>query len=144
MITPVLLCGGAGTRLWPLSRVDRPKQLLPLATDRSMLAETIARFDPAREDGFAPPMIVTGARYEAAARAECGGTDGVRYVIEPMARNTAPCIALAAHAIAERGEPDSVQVVLPADHLIRPVEAFRESLRAATAEAAAGDVLILF
>jgi len=137
----VIMAGGSGTRFWPASRAGRPKQFLPIGTGRTMIEETFDRLE-----GLIPPeriLVVCGQHQVELVRAALARLPVENVLAEPEGRNTAPCIALAAHTIAER-DPDSVQVVLPADHLIRPVEAFRESLLAATEEAAAGDVLILF
>jgi len=123
LIRPVILCGGAGTRLWPLSRAARPKQMLALAGARSMLAETAARVaDPAL---FAPPLVVGAADQAEAIAAELG--EAATLILEPAPRNTAPAIALAALNAA----PDEVLLVLPSDHVI----ADAAGLRAAVARA---------
>ena len=121
-VVPVILSGGAGTRLWPLSRRARPKQMLDLTGGGSMLALTVARVaDPAL---YAPPTVVAG---EDQADAIAREVPGARLILEPCARNTAPAIALAAHAAAA----DDLLLVLPSDHLVRDVAGFAEAVRRA-------------
>ena len=108
-IVPVILSGGAGTRLWPLSRRARPKQLLDLAGQGPMLAQTAARV--ADESLFAPPLVVAGRDQAAGIAAVLPKAE---LILEPSARNTAPAIALAALAV----DADDVILVLPSDHLV--------------------------
>jgi len=119
-VTPVILSGGAGTRLWPLSRRASPKQMLDLTGGGSMLALTAERVADA--ELFAAPMVVAGAE-----QAEAIGEEvpGARLITEPAARNTAPAIALA--ALAANG--DDVLLVLPSDHLIADVRGFQDAVR---------------
>lgn len=120
LIRPVILCGGAGTRLWPLSRAARPKQMLALAGERSMLAQTAARVaDPAR---FAPPLVVGAADQAEAIAAELD--EAATLILEPAARNTAPAIALA----ALNASPDEVLLVLPSDHVVADAARFRAAV----------------
>jgi mannose-1-phosphate guanylyltransferase len=138
-ITPVILSGGSGTRLWPLSVPDRPKQLLALAGEQTMLQATAARVaDRAR---FAAPVIVGSERHAAqieeqiaAAGLSCG-----TLILEPAARNTAPAIALAALA----ADPGDLLLVMPSDHLIRRPEPFLDAVFAAS-QWAAEDWLFTF
>ncbi len=116
MITPVILSGGAGTRLWPLSTPDRPKQFLPLAGPETMFAATLARV--ANEARFTAPIIVGAARHEALLVAEA--PEGATIILEPCARNTAPAIALAALA----ADAQALLLVMPSDHVIANVQAF--------------------
>lgn len=133
----VIMAGGSGTRFWPESRVHRPKQLLPITGGASMLAETVARLDP-----LVPPervWIVTNARQVEGVRAACPEVPAEQVLVEPCARNTAPCVGLAAEAL-HAVDPEATMAVLPADHVIRPAEEFQRSLRAgmeACAEAGA-------
>ena len=120
-VMPVILSGGAGTRLWPLSRRGRPKQMLDLTGGGTMLALTAARVADAGL--FAPPVIVAGAGQAEAIEAELRGIGAL--ILEPVARNTAPAIALAALACA----PESLLLVLPSDHLVRDAEGFRDGVR---------------
>lgn len=123
LVVPVILSGGSGSRLWPLSRAARPKQMLDLIGGGSMLALTAARVS---EPGlFAAPIVVAGAdQAEAIERALPGlGT----LILEPAAKNTAPAIALAALA----AEPEDVLLVLPSDHAVADVSGFRDAVRRA-------------
>jgi len=122
-VTPVILSGGAGTRLWPLSRARRPKQMLDLTGGGSMLALTAKRV--AEDDLFAPPIVVAGADQADAISAALPGLGAL--ILEPAARNTAPAIALAAHAVP----PDALLLVLPSDHLIRDAAGFADAVRRA-------------
>lgn len=127
-IIPVILCGGSGSRLWPMSRENFPKQLLPLASSRSLLQDTLARFaDPGE---FARPMIVTNEalRFSVADEASRVRADGVTIVLEPVARNTAPALAAAALLAAEQ-DPDAVLLAVPSDHLVADVPAFLDAVR---------------
>ncbi len=137
----VIMAGGSGTRFWPASRRGRPKQFLPIASGRSMIAETHARLA-----GLVPDeriLVVTAESQVALVRDALPGLAPENVLAEPHARNTAPCVAFAAHEIARRS-PDSIQIVLPADHLVRPREAFVRTLTAAADEAAAADALVIF
>ena len=133
MLTPVILSGGSGTRLWPLSRELFPKQLLKLVGSRTMLQETVVRLDGL---GAAPPIVVCNDahRFLVAEQLRQIQVKARAIVLEPAGRNTAPAIALAALAAA----PDSVLLVLPADHVIRNPEAFRNAVQTALPAARAG------
>jgi mannose-1-phosphate guanylyltransferase len=123
----VIMAGGSGTRFWPESRVHRPKQLLPITGGASMLAETVARLDP-----LVPAervWIVTNARQVEGVIAACPGVPREQILVEPCARNTAPCVGLAAEAL-HAVDPDATMAVLPADHVIRPAKEFQRSLQA--------------
>ena len=141
-ITPVILSGGSGTRLWPLSRTLYPKQLLALAGERSMLQETAARVsDGAR---FAPPLVVCNDahRFIVAEQLHAVGTAPGPILLEPQGRNTAPAIAAAA-IVARETDPDAVILVLPSDHVIENTDAFLDAV-ATAAEAAAMGALVTF
>lgn len=124
-IRPVILSGGAGTRLWPLSRLGRPKQLVSLTGGETMLQLTARRVDdPVR---FAPPLVVASADHAEAIEAQLReiGLPLARLILEPEARNTAPAIALA--ALEAR---DEIILVLPSDHRVDDVAAFRAAVEA--------------
>jgi len=128
----VIMAGGAGTRFWPASRRARPKQYLAVAGGESLIEETAARLE-----GLVPRenVLVVTAGAQAPLVRECLPSLPARNVlVEPAGRNTAACVALAAFEIARR-DPEAVQCVLPADHVIRPARRFRRSLAAAVAEA---------
>ena len=105
-IHPVILCGGSGTRLWPRSRVAKPKPFLPLLGETTLFEATLARTAP--EHGFAAPLVVTGAAHVAHVEAQLGPAEAT-IVVEPAARNTAAAIALA----ALRLDPDAQDGPMP-------------------------------
>jgi mannose-1-phosphate guanylyltransferase len=131
----VILAGGGGTRLWPLSRPDQPKPFLRLLGDRTLLRATFERIVPALV-GPGDVVVVTDRRYAALVREELPELEPAQVLGEPAGRNTAPAIAYAAAAV-ERAD-DDVMLVLPADHLVVDEAGFRALLRQAGAVAAAG------
>ena len=135
-VIPVVLSGGSGTRLWPLSREKYPKQLLPLVGQRSMLQETVARLDGVV--GLGEPMVVCNEehRFVVAEQLRLLGKRG-KIVLEPCGRNTAPALTLAA-LLARRSGADPVLVVMPADHVILDGEVFRHAVGKAVALAERG------
>lgn len=126
-IHPVILCGGSGTRLWPVSRKAVPKPFLPLVSDETLFEQALRRV--AGDDRFAPPMVVAGADHADLIMTQLGNSPGARLVIEPAAKNTAPAIALAAALLPE----DAVMLVCPSDHHIADSAAFRAAAIAAAA-----------
>ena len=138
-IVPVVLAGGAGTRLWPVSRDALPKQFLPLVGDRSTYQDTLLRV--AEGDLFAPPIVITGAdfRFFARRQAEDIGIDAT-VVIEPMRRDSGPAVAAAA-ALAKSRDPDAVVLALAADHVILDIEEFRATCLAGLKAAEAGHIV---
>lgn len=137
MIYPVILSGGAGTRLWPLSRTLYPKQLLPLTADDSLLQETVTRVsDPAR---FAPPVLICNEdhRFIIAEQLRDAGSETTALMLEPMGRNTAPAVACAALLLAQT-DPKAMMLVLPSDHLIEKTDAFLAAVATGTVAAENG------
>jgi len=136
-IRPVILAGGGGTRLWPLSTQARPKQFHKLASWRTMLQETALRF--ATTDGFKPPLVVTGARLMAQTRAQLVKVEVTPelVIVEPVGRNTAPAIAAVAHYLAQE-DSDDLMLVLPADHHVTDAGALRKAVAIGTKAARAG------
>ncbi len=141
MLHAVVMAGGSGTRFWPESRRNRPKQLLPITGGRAMLAETIARLDPLVP--IARTWVVTNAQQVQGVRRVCPRLPAENILVEPVGRNTAPCVGLSAAVIAQQ-DPDAVIAVLPADHAIRPVEDFQRALRAAAAAADRPGIFVTF
>jgi mannose-1-phosphate guanylyltransferase/mannose-6-phosphate isomerase len=125
-IIPVVLSGGSGTRLWPLSREKYPKQLLPLVGEQSMLQATVARMDGI--PGLAEPLLVCNEehRFVVAEQLRLLGKQG-KVILEPFGRNTAPALTLAA-LWAQQQSDDPVLVVMPADHVILDEVVFREAV----------------
>ena len=132
-ITPVILSGGSGTRLWPMSRAARPKQFLKLTGAETMLQLTARRTATA---GFNPPILVANAAHAAEIEAQLDEAliEGATLLLEPAARNTAPAIALAALLAG----PDALLLVMPSDHVIADADAFRTAIGAATPVCADG------
>jgi mannose-1-phosphate guanylyltransferase/mannose-6-phosphate isomerase len=128
-ITPVIMAGGSGTRLWPLSRKGRPKQFQPLVTERSMLSETVQRV---RTDAFGPPVVIGSAHH--LPLIEEALPPGGQVVLEPVGRNTAPA-AIVAALLATKTHPEALVLLLPADHHIEDPSGFRAAV-ARGAEAA--------
>ncbi len=140
-VVPVILSGGSGSRLWPLSRKALPKQLLALAGDNTMIQDTVAR---ARGPGFAAPIVICGQehRFLIAEQLRAAGFDGARIILEPAGRNTAPAAAVAALKILE-DDPDGLLLLMPSDHIVANVKAFHEAVGVA-AKAARGGALVTF
>ena len=136
-IHPVILCGGSGTRLWPLSRKTLPKPFLPLVSEETLFEQAIRRV--ASDECFAAPLVVAGAAHGDLIAAQLGDMPGARLVVEPCARNTAPAIALAAALLPT----EAVMLVCPSDHHIADSAAFRAAALAA-ADLARNDHLVSF
>lgn len=136
-IYPVILSGGAGTRLWPLSRAVMPKQLLPLVTDKTMLQETALRVRG--WPGVMAPLVVCGNehRFMVAEQLRDIGITPHGILLEPAGRNTAPAVAAAARFLQAQ-DPDAVMLVLPADHVIEKNEAFRLAVERAAVQVEQG------
>ena len=141
LIQPVVLSGGSGTRLWPLSREKYPKQLLPLIGEDSLLQATVRRVDGVAGLRIADPLVVSNEEYRfvIAEQLRLMGRPG-RVVLEPAGRNTAPALTLAALAAEGDGE-DPVLLVMPADHVIVDVAVFQRAVAQAAGLAADGAVV---
>lgn len=139
-IVPVIMSGGSGTRLWPLSRAMMPKQFLKLVSDNTMLQDTLLRLTSCPD--VADPIIVCGNehRFLVAEQLRQIEINPAAIILEPIARNTAPAIAAAAMHLAD---PEDVMLVLPADHIIQNVSAFIEAILTAS-QAAANGRLVTF
>lgn len=136
-IYPVILSGGSGTRLWPLSRAAYPKQFLPLVSEQTMLQETVSRVGSWPE--VQAPLIVCGNehRFMIAEQMREIGVRPLGIMLEPQGRNTAPAVAAAALHL-QRLDPEAVMLVLPADHVIKDVLSFHEAVRRAMASVQQG------
>ena len=132
-IVPVVLSGGSGTRLWPVSREAFPKQFWPLISERSLIGDTLRR---AIGDEFAPPIVVCNQehRFLVAEQLRLAKADSARIVLEPVGRNSAPAIAAAALLVAEQ-DPDAVLWMMAADAAIGDVPALHRALSSAVGRA---------
>jgi mannose-1-phosphate guanylyltransferase / mannose-6-phosphate isomerase len=138
-IHPVLLCGGSGTRLWPVSRKSFPKQFARILGDKSLFQQAAKRLSGS---GFAAPVVVTGDdfRFIVTEQLAACQVSPAGILIEPDARNTAPAILAAAHFL-EGLEPGALLLVAPTDHAIADPEAFRSAIQSAIPRALAGDIV---
>ncbi len=134
---PVILSGGSGTRLWPLSRGAYPKQFLPLTSDNTMLQETLLRLNGI--NGMGSPLVICNEehRFMVAEQLREIETNPQAIILEPMGRNTAPAVALAALAV----EADETLLILPADHVIESISTFQSAVTQAVAEAEKGHLV---
>jgi mannose-1-phosphate guanylyltransferase/mannose-6-phosphate isomerase len=137
---PVILCGGVGSRLWPLSRELYPKQLIGLVGERTMLQATVDRLEGI--EGRTDPVLVAGDehRFMVAEQLRAAGVSPRAIVLEPQGRNTAPAVAVAALLARAKGD-DPCLLVLPADHLVADPAAFRKGVEAARVHAEAGKLV---
>ena len=135
-IIPIILSGGAGTRLWPLSWGDHPKQFLPLVSERTMIQETLLRLKGLE---LGSPIISCGEGHRFMVAQQIGEVSDKKptIILEPMAKNTAPAIAAACCA-AMKQDKDAVVVVLPSDHVIADVPVFQKAVKAAALNAEKG------
>jgi mannose-1-phosphate guanylyltransferase / mannose-6-phosphate isomerase len=140
LITPVILSGGSGTRLWPLSRKQYPKQYLPLAGDKTMIQETILRLNGL--DNLADPIIVCNVDHRFLVAEQCQQINikTPTILLELVSRNTAPAIAAAAFQSLKTSE-ETVLLVLSADHVIQDIDAFHEAISIAKNEAQDGKLV---
>lgn len=138
-ITPILLCGGSGTRLWPLSRKSYPKQFARLMGEESLFQASAKRVSGV---GFAAPLVLTGDDFRFIVLEQLAAVEiaASRLLIEPEGRNTAPAILAAALFLAQT-DPDALMLVVPSDHLIPDAPTFRATVQAAVPRAQAGDMV---
>ena len=137
-IHPVILSGGSGSRLWPMSRAHYPKQLLALAGSRTMLQETAHRVSDS--DYFEPPLIIANSdhRFIVAEQLQQVGIAPRAIILEPVGRSTGPAAAIAALTLLEQS-PDAIIALLPSDHVVADTAGFSKALRSAADAAAGGD-----
>ena len=139
MITPVLLCGGSGTRLWPLSRKSYPKQFVPLVGDETLFQASARRLSG---PGYAPPLVLTASdfRFIVTEQLQDAGLDPGAVLIEPEGRNTAPAILAAALHLAA-SDPSALMLIAPSDHVVPDAAAFRAAVAAGVPAAGAGQIV---
>src|SRR5579871_1492849 len=142
MMLPVIISGGSGTRLWPVSREARPKPFMRMKDGVTLLQSTLAR--SAALPGVDEILIVTNRDHHFQSREQIEAMDGtlgtakVSFLLEPLGRNTTAAIAMAAFLAAERHGGDTLLLVLPADHLVEDRKAFAKAVAAAAPEAERG------
>lgn len=139
MITPILLCGGSGTRLWPLSRKSYPKQFVPLIGDKTLFQASAERLSGA---GYAAPMVLTNSDFRFIVTEQLAevGIDPGAVLIEPAGRNTAPAV-LAAALWLYQADPEGLMLVAPSDHVVPDAPAFRAAVEAGGPAAEAGQLV---
>lgn len=136
MIVPVILSGGSGTRLWPMSTPERPKQFLPLVGEESLFQATLERV--ADRQSYHPPIVVSNANHRELCAEEIAGHSGSTLILEPCARNTAAAIIMAAELVNRTYGPDQIMLVMPSDHLIGEPASFHQAVALGKAAADLG------
>lgn len=139
MITPVLLCGGSGTRLWPLSRKSYPKQFVPLVGNKTLFQASAERLSGTE---YHPPLILTNSDFRFIVTEQLAdlGMDPGAILIEPEGKNTGPAV-LAAAMWLEKTDPDGLMLVAPSDHVVPDSDAFRKAVQAGMAAAKGGQLV---
>lgn len=140
IITPVLLCGGSGTRLWPLSRKSYPKQFVPLVGEETLFQAAARRV---AGSGFGAPLVLTNSdfRFIVTEQLQAIGIDPGAILIEPEGRNTAPAILSAALYLAANDSPEALMLVSPSDHVVPDADAFRTAISVGVDAALAGQIV---
>ena len=133
VIIPVILAGGSGSRLWPLSRAQHPKQFHALVTGEPLLADAARRIPSTPP--YAPPFVIANEqnRFSVAAAFKKAGLPLEGIVLEPEGRSTAPAAAVAAHLAIQKAGPDAIVLLMPSDHHIEDPQAFLKAIKAAPA-----------
>ena len=139
MIYPTILCGGSGTRLWPLSRKSYPKQFVPLLGDETLFQASAKRL---AGEGFAPPLVLTNSdfRFIVTEQLAAVGIDPGAVIIEPEGRNTAPAVLAAALYVLAR-DPEGVLLVAPSDHAIPDAAGFQAAVKRGLVAVAEGRIV---
>ena len=139
MIRPVILCGGSGTRLWPVSRSAFPKQFVQLYGEGSLFQQSVVRMSA---EGFNAPIIITGSlfRFTVADQLQAIGVEPASIMLEPFGRNTAPAVAIASLLVAQ-SQPDGLLLLTPSDHVIPDDRHFRAAVNAASFTAKSGKIV---
>ncbi|WP_417691692.1 mannose-1-phosphate guanylyltransferase/mannose-6-phosphate isomerase [Roseibium sp.] len=142
MLYPVILCGGAGTRLWPLSRKSYPKQFVPLVGEETLFQASAKRLSTSTSLTFAPPVVITGSdfRFIVTEQLAAAGIDPGAVLIEPEGRNTAPAV-LAAALYLHAKDPDATLLVAPSDHVVPNTEAFHNAVSKGLSSVDAGKLV---
>ncbi|MEL7403710.1 MAG: sugar phosphate nucleotidyltransferase, partial [Pseudomonadota bacterium] len=138
-ITPVILCGGSGTRLWPLSRKSYPKQFVPLVGETSLYQQSVQRLSG---EGFERPIVVTNSDFRFIVTQQLSevGLEPGHVLIEPLARNTAPAL-LAAALVQAKTDANALLLAAPSDHYIQDTDTFRQSVANGIAAAETGQIV---
>ena len=138
---PIVLAGGAGTRLWPLSRQNFPKQFLKLKGERSLLQETLERLDGLNA---ASPLLLTNEAHYFLCQEQISSEYKATYLLEPLARNTAPALSCAAHYLRQKVGPEALLLIMPSDHWIADKAAWQGKVKIASQFAATNKAIITF
>ena len=143
IVVPVILAGGIGERFWPFSRAKMPKQLLPIISNKSMIEETFLRVSGFSSKGV-KPLLVTGNLISSKIKKVVPKKIAYDVITEPIGKNTAPAVAIAAAFVEKKYGSDAVMVVLSADHAISPKQSFTKSVKYAATIASKEDSLVVF